>query len=80
MIEPGGSFGFVPKSHKRLVRIHLMSEDAFHGDDPAGVPLPSAINHSHAAASNFCQDLVMTQVPFVVGHFGFCKDALERFT
>src|SRR6266550_2023282 len=56
-----------------------MSEDAFHRDDPAGVLLARAINHSHAAAPDFLQDFVMTEAPFVVGHVRFCEDGFERF-
>jgi hypothetical protein len=55
-----------------------MSEDTLHRDDPTGVLLARAINHSHAAAPDFLQDFVMTQAPFGVGHVSFCKDAFER--
>src|SRR5436309_12998783 len=39
MIEAGDGFGFAPKAHQCLVRIHIMSEDAFHRDDPTGMLL-----------------------------------------
>src|SRR6266480_7683883 len=78
MIETRDRFGFAPKAHQRLVRTHLMSEDAFHRDDPAGVLLPRAINHSHAAAADFLQNFVMTKVPLLVGHVRFREDAFER--
>ena len=53
MIEARDGFGFAPKARQRLVRVYLMSEDAFHRDDPAGVLLARTINHSHAAAADF---------------------------
>ena len=65
MIEGGDGFRFAPETHQRLVRICLIREDALHRDDPAGVPLACAINDAHAAASDFLQDLVMTEAPFV---------------
>ena len=42
-----------------------MSEDALHRDDPTGVLLARAINHSHAAAPDFLQNFVMTEAPLV---------------
>src|SRR6266478_9065570 len=56
-----------------------MSEDPLHRDNPTGVLLACAINHSHAAAPDFLQNFVMTEAPFVVGHVGFCKGVFERF-
>src|SRR4051794_14548094 len=49
VIEASDRFGFAPKAHQRLVRTHVMSEDALHGNDPARMLLACAINHSHAA-------------------------------
>ena len=60
VIETRDRFGFAPKTNQRLVGIRLMSENAFHRDDPAGVLLARAINHSHPASPNFLQDFVMT--------------------
>src|SRR5437773_2947082 len=79
MIETRDCFGFAPKAHQRLVRIHLMSENASHRDYPAGVLLPRAINHSHAAAADFLQNFVMTKVPLLVGHVRFRENAFEHF-
>src|SRR5438094_9019813 len=56
-----------------------MSEDAFHRDDPAGVLLTRAINHSHAAAADLLQNFVMTEPRACVGHVRFYEDALESF-
>ena len=71
MIEAGDCFSFAPKAHQRLVRVHLMSENAFHRDDPTGVLLACAINHSHAAAPDLFQNFVMTEAPLCVGHVRF---------
>ena len=57
-----------------------MSEDAFHRDDPTGVLLSGAINHSHAAATDFLQNFVMTEPPLCVSHVRFCENAFEGFT
>src|SRR6266511_5471678 len=79
VIEAGDRLGFAPKAHQRLMRVHLVSKDALHGDDPARVLLTRAINHSHTATSDFLQDFVMTEAPLFVGHVRFRKDAFERF-
>ena len=79
MIETRDCFGFAPKAHQRLVRTHLMSEDAFHRDDPAGVLLPRPINHSHAAAADFLQNFVMTETPLCIGDVRIYEDAFESF-
>src|SRR5438445_5956879 len=55
-----------------------MSEDPLHRDNPTGVLLACAINHSHAAAPDFLQNFVMTKPPFLVAHVRFFKDAFER--
>src|SRR5258707_6741253 len=54
-----------------------MSADPLHRDNPTGVLLARAINHTHPAAANFLQDFVMTKAPFLVGHVRFFKDAFE---
>src|SRR6266496_274235 len=43
MIEAGYRFGFAPKAHECVARIHLMREDALHRDDSTRVLLPRAI-------------------------------------
>src|SRR5439155_11801517 len=78
VIEAGDRFSFAPKAHQHLVRIHLMSKDAFHRDDPAGVLLARAINYSHPAAPDLLQDFVMTEPPLCVGHVRFRENAFER--
>src|SRR6266480_2250046 len=80
VIEAGDRFGFAAKAHQRLMRIHLMSKYALYCDDPAGVLLARAINHSHAAAPDFLQDFVMTKAPLLVGNVCFREDTFERFT
>jgi hypothetical protein len=57
-----------------------MRQDAFHRDDPTGVLLPRAINHSHTAAADLFQNFVMTETPQLVGHVRFREDAFKRFT
>src|SRR5438045_9718445 len=44
MIQTGDRFGFAPKTHQRLMRIHLMSKDAFDRDNATGVLLSGAMN------------------------------------
>ena len=48
-----------------------MRKDSFHRDDPTGVLLACAINHSHAAAPDFLEDFVMTETPLGVSHVRF---------
>src|SRR5439155_21554844 len=79
VIETRDRFGFAPKTNQRLVGIRLMNNNAFHRDDPAGVLLARAINHSHPASPNFLQDFVMTKTPLCVSHVRFGEDAFERF-
>ena len=54
-----------------------MSQDALHGDDAAGVALPRAINHAHAAASDLFEDLVVAEAPLFVRHVRFREHAFE---
>src|SRR5882724_5411878 len=56
-----------------------MRKDSFHRNDPAGVLLARAINHSHAAAPDLLQDFVMTETPLRVTHVCFYEDVFERF-
>src|SRR6266542_3618935 len=56
-----------------------MRKDALHCNNPAGVLLSCAINHSHAAAPDLLQNFVMTEAPLLVGHVCFREDIFERF-
>src|SRR4029077_9193420 len=80
MIETSDRCRFASKAHERLVRIHLMSENAFHRDDATGVLLSRPINYSHSATPDFLQDFIMTEAPVVIGYVVFCEDPFERFT
>jgi hypothetical protein len=43
------------------------------------MPLSRAINHSHATASDFFQNLIIANPPVPVLHFVFGQDRFERF-
>src|SRR5262245_54876481 len=79
VIEARDRLGFASKAHQRLVRIHLVSEYAFHRHDPAGMLLPCAINHSHAPSPDLLQNFVMTEPPLRVSYVRFCENALKSF-
>jgi hypothetical protein len=58
----------------------LISKHPLHRNNPTRVPLSRAIDHSHATAPDFFQDLVITEAPLCVGHVRFYEDAFERLT
>ena len=63
MIETGRGFGFAPETRQRLARIGVITQDPFQGHDPAGMPLPRAVDDSHPAAPDLFQDFVVPQPP-----------------
>src|SRR5205807_7981971 len=80
MIETRGCFCFATEPLQRFVGIRMITENAFHGHDTSGVPLARAIDNTHAAASDFFQDLVIPEPPFLVGNIDPGEQALERFS
>src|SRR5712691_7948747 len=56
-----------------------MSEDPLDRDDPARMPLPSAVNHTHATAPDLLQDFVISEMPLGVRHVRFGEHAFESF-
>src|SRR5262245_64791037 len=59
MIEARDRFGFAPKAHQRLMRVHLMSEDALYRNDPAGMLLARTINQSPNPTADLFQSFVI---------------------
>ena len=79
VIEAGRRLRFPPKTGQSLGRFRLVTQDAFHRHDPAGVLLPRAIDHTHPAAPDFFEDFVLAEMPFLVGNRSFPKDSGEVF-
>ena len=77
MIEAGCRFGFASKARERLMRIGVITKDAFYRDDAAGVSLARTINHAHAAAPDLVENLVIAQAPLLVRHVDFTEHAFE---
>jgi hypothetical protein len=71
VIEARDRFGFAPKAHQRLVRIHLMSENALYRDDAPRMLLACSINDPHSATPDLFQDFVVTEAPVRIGHIRF---------
>ena len=44
-----------------------------------GVPLPCAVNDTHAATADFLQDFIISEPPMGIGDFRFREDPLEGF-
>jgi hypothetical protein len=59
------------------MRISLITEYAFYGDDPVGVSLASAVDYAHTAATDLIKDFVIAEVPLRVWHFHFSHYAFE---
>src|SRR5215472_6462262 len=59
------------------MRISLITQDPFYGDDPARVSLARAINHAHAAPSDLVEDFVIAEVPLRIRHVDFSHYAFE---
>src|ERR1043165_9369207 len=47
MIKAPRGLGFAPKTSQGFARIGVITQDPFHGDDPAGGPLTRPTNHAH---------------------------------
>ena len=71
MIELRHRFGFAAKTDERLGRLGLIGEDAFEGDNAAGVTLPRTIDHAHPAAADCFQDFVVPELPVSIFDFRF---------
>ena len=61
------------------MRIRVIREHPLQCHDAPRVALPRTVNHTHSAASDFLQNLVIAEPPFLVRHFGLSQHALENF-
>ena len=73
MIQARCGLGFATKTGKRFLGIGLKAQHPFQGDNAARMPLTRAINDSHAAASDFFQNLIVTDPPIGITHLDFVK-------
>src|SRR6516162_1054069 len=71
VIEARDRFRFTPKTHQRVMRVHLMRRDALHRYDPTRMLLARTIDNPHSPTPNLFQDFVMTETPVRVRHVGF---------
>ena len=55
----------------------MITEDAFESDNAAGIPLPCTINHAHAAAPDFFENLVITEPPVAVADDNLSERGIE---
>ncbi len=73
MIEARCCFRFATKTGKRFLGIGLKTQHPFQGDDAARVSLTRAVNYSHAAASDFFKNLIVTDPPISITHVDFVE-------
>jgi hypothetical protein len=78
MIEAGYGLGFAAEAGQRLVRIALIPQDAFQGDDASGKRFPGAIDYPHPAAGDLVKNLVIANAPIPVPGFYGRERLLER--
>ena len=79
MIETRCGLGLATKTGQRLLRFSVKAQHPFESDNAARMPLARAIDHAHAAASDFFQDLIIADAPIGVANIDFVEDHLERF-
>ena len=79
MIEARGRLRFAPETRERFAGVGVITQDALHGDDAAGMALARAIDHAHSAAPDFLEDLVVAEPPVLVRDCYFGENATECF-
>ena len=79
MIEARGGLRFAPEARQGFAGVGVIPQDPLHGDDAAGMALARAIDHAHAAAPNFLQDLIIAESPLGVSDINFVQHRIERF-
>ena len=79
MIKAGGSPGFALKSRERFAGIAVIIQHPFQRYDSPRGRVSRAINDSHAAAPDFFQNAVVTQLPVAVGNIDCGKKRIEVF-
>lgn len=80
MIEARGSFCFAAETLERFAGIGVIAQDAFHGNNAAGMPLTGTINNAHPTTPDLFQNFVITQAPFLVANVDSRQQRLERFS
>jgi hypothetical protein len=61
------------------MRIRVICDDTLQCHDPSRVALPCTVNHTHTAATDFLQNFVIAEPPFLVRHIGLSDNTLENF-
>ncbi len=77
MIQTRGGFRFTSEPNECLLRICLVTEDTFERHDPVRKSLARAINNTHAAASDFFQNLIIRDAPIGIAHVDLVEHLLE---
>src|SRR2546421_6331403 len=79
MIETAGGLGFAPETRERFLRIGVITQHPLHGDDATRMTLTRAVDHTHSAASDFFEDLVVPKPPVFIRDCYFGENAAECF-
>ena len=61
------------------MRIRMIREHPLQCHDAPRVALPRTVNHTHSAASDFLQNLIIAEPPFLIRHIGLYEHVLENF-
>jgi hypothetical protein len=70
---------FAAKTRQGLAGIGVITQNAFHRDDAAGMALARAIDDAHPTPADFFEDFVVTETPVLVWEIDFGERADERF-
>src|SRR6478672_501424 len=76
MIQTGHRLSFSSETLQCSVRISAITKDALYRDDAPGMSLPGAIDHSHAAATDLFENLIISQEPGLVRRVHLGEDGL----
>src|SRR5713101_8401915 len=77
MIEAGRRGRFALKSGECFARVAVIIEYSLQGHDSPRGRMPCAINHSHAAATDFFQNTIAPQLPITIWYVDSGEERVE---
>jgi hypothetical protein len=77
MIETRHGLGFAPETGQRLVRIALVGQNTFQGDDASGMRFAGAIDYPHPTPGDLVENFVIADAPIPVPGFYGSEGFLE---
>lgn len=77
MIEARGGLRFATKTRQGFAGVGVITQDPLYGDNATGMALARAVDHSHSAAADFLEDLVVAEPPVLVWEGDFREGGYE---